>query len=191
MALWREFSCMSDGYKLFFCCILSLFLTYCQSFLLISCSLHNPPRPSRHSSWQADEITVSDTEQRQGVRCILNMLIFCVWTAEPSQSQSRSEQTPLWFETCGFFYLHTCFCLVTRSQSSTSQGFSSSGIFTFTSTRFANISSWWSKNSCNRGILELFLSQLQECRGQTLLVELINIKNIFALVAHWTGQRTS
>lgn len=36
----------------------------------------------------------------------------------------------------------TCFCRVMRSQSSTSQGFSSSGIFTFTSTRLVNISSW-------------------------------------------------
>lgn len=39
-----------------------------------------------------------------------------------------------------FFF--TCFCRVMRSQSSTSQGFSSSGIFTFTSTRLVNISSW-------------------------------------------------
>lgn len=39
------------------------------------------------------------------------------------------------------FFL-TCFCLVIRSQSSTNQGFSSSGIFTFTSTRLVNISSW-------------------------------------------------
>lgn len=36
----------------------------------------------------------------------------------------------------------TCFCRMTRSQSSTSQGFISSGIFTFTSMRLANISSW-------------------------------------------------
>lgn len=37
--------------------------------------------------------------------------------------------------------IFTCFCRVMRSQSSTNQGFSSSGIFTFTSTRLVNISS--------------------------------------------------
>lgn len=41
------------------------FLTCCQSFLLISYSLHNPPRLPPHSSWQADEITVSNRRQRQ------------------------------------------------------------------------------------------------------------------------------
>lgn len=44
-------------------------------------------------------------------------------------------------ETCCDF-IFTCFCRVMRSQSSTSQGFNSSGIFTFTSTRLVNISSW-------------------------------------------------
>lgn len=106
---------------------------------MISYSLHNPPRPSPRSSWQADEITASNRQQRQRVMRILNSQSFYLsrWTFTVRQSRKL-----LWFEVCGFFIFLTCFCLVTRSQSSTSQGLSSSGIFTFTSTRLANISSW-------------------------------------------------
>lgn len=42
-----------------------LILTYCQSFLLISYSLHNPPRQSLHSSSPADEITVNNKKQKR------------------------------------------------------------------------------------------------------------------------------
>lgn len=42
-----------------------LILTYCQSFLLISYSLHNPPEQSLHSSSPADEITVGNKKQKR------------------------------------------------------------------------------------------------------------------------------
>lgn len=49
----------------------------------------------------------------------------------------------------GSIFTGTCFCLVIKSQSSTSHGFSSSGIFTFTSTLFINVSSWEKPSQTN------------------------------------------
>lgn len=104
---WMPESCVIDrkGYKLY-CWSKEFFLTYCQSFLLISYSLHNPPRLSPHSSWQADEITVGNRQQRQRVTRILNIYSFCLscWTF--TVCQSWGEQKPLWFEVCGLFFRH-------------------------------------------------------------------------------------
>lgn len=88
------------------------------------------------------------------------------------------------------FFFPTCFCLVTRSQSSTSQGLSSSGIFTFTSTRLANISSW------THGITEQLKKRDYDIicvnpaglHGSNML-ELIFINNLSALVAHMNWKK--
>lgn len=169
------------GYKLY-CWSKEFVLTYCQSFLLIFYSLHNPPRPSRHSSWQADEITVGKRQQRQRVTWILNIYSFCLscWTF--TVCQSWGEQKPL-----RFVFFPTCFCLVTRSQSSTSQGLSSSGIFTFTSTRLANISSWTNRiteqlKKRENGIISVHPAGLH--RSNMFERITIIITNLSALVAH-------
>lgn len=82
---------------------------------------------------------------------------------------------------------------MTRSQSSTSQGLSSSGIFTFTSTRLANISSWTHRireqlKKRQNGIISVHPAGLH--RSNMFEMIIIVITNLFALVAHmnWKQQ---
>lgn len=151
----------------------NFFLTYCQSFLLISYSLHNPPRRSRHSSWQADEITVSNRQQRQSDVNFKHLNFLFKLLNRRGETKLRWTQPLVGF--LFLFFYPTCFCLVTRSQSSTSQGLSSSGIFTFTSTRLANISSWTQ--------LKQLGSQIKGIMGLHRSKRIIN-NHLFAPVAH-------
>lgn len=61
---------------------------------------------------------------------------FCYWRIKKENGSGNNKYQ--WESETAW---QTCFCRVIRSQSSTSHGFSSSGIFTLTSTRFINVSS--------------------------------------------------
>lgn len=79
-------------------------LTYCQSFLLISCGLHNPPGWSPRSSWQADEITVSEGEAYE---CLISRHVQCRPTTTGHCGWGNNSAVVL---VClGLFVLFWCF----------------------------------------------------------------------------------
>lgn len=150
-----------------------------QRFLLISCNLHSPPGSCLHSSFQAGGTATekkSHTIIKETFRTILQLqLLTIIWFGsgltqhvqlifiwiKVTGVKRRTFLSSALGKTLGRLLSVTCFCLVIRSQSSTSHGFNSSGIFTFTSTRLINVSSCTKTVPVNN---QFFLVDCQNCR---------------------------